>query len=515
MKKTYVLYLLGLLFFWLIAAKRPNILALNEGLTAQQKAGKNIYTKGIGVSDVKVIAQMSGVQVPATIMPCINCHRADGTGNPEGGIVPSNITWTELTKSYGGIRQNKNKRPPYTLQSLRKVITTGRDSGGNQLHTTMPQYNMSREDLDNLIEYIKILGTDRDIGLTDNSIKIGIALPEKDMLSNDKNEAVKKVVTAYCAAINSKGGVYNRKIDPIFLNYEEGYNKHDFFMILGFGDNTVASYANKESMPALLSFSEERTVDGLNNQHTFYVYPSLTAQSLSLVDFSKQNKLFKNNTKVTVVYFNDETRKSVAKEVATYCFKNLGKQPEILPIDFKNIEEIVGNGNIITNSLLFFIGPKTIGNKLLLALHKEDKLPYVLLPGSLSGIDVYTMPIAFQKKIFIEYPTWISEQTLEGFHAYQNLNKNYPLDHHWKRNQLDMLSMLLTTEECLKRVGKNLSRNNFIETMEGLFEYSNGLSPSITYNLNRRVGNSNVYIIGFNAEEKKMQLIATVNSKEK
>lgn len=515
MKRTYTLYLLGMLFLGLIAAKRPNILAPSEGLTAQQKAGKNIYTKGIGVSDVKVIAQMSGIQVPATIMPCVNCHRADGTGNPEGGIVPSNILWTELTKSYGGLRQNKNKRLPYTEQSLRKVITTGKDSGGNQLDATMPQYNMSREDLDNLIEYIKILGTDKDIGLTDNSIRIGIALPEKDTSSDNKNEAIKKLVTAYCKSVNNKGGVYNRKIEPFFLNNQEGYDEHGAFMILGFGNKTVANYANKESIPALLSFSKERTVDGLNNQYTFYVYPSLTAQSLSLVDFSKQNKLSENNTKVTVVYFNDETRKSIAKEIATYCFKSLGKQPKMLPIDFKNIEEIVENKNIITNSLLFFIGPKTIGNKLLLALHKENKLPYILLPGSLSGIDVYTMPIAFQTKIFIEYPTWISEQTLEGFHAYQNLNKNYVLDHHWKRNQLDMLSMLLTTEECLKRVGKNLSRNNFIETMEELFEYSNGLSPPITYNLNRRVGNSNVYIIGFNAEEKKLQLIATVNSQEK
>lgn len=503
-----------LLFFGFTTIKNSTIPVTDGGLTIQQKAGKNIYTKGIGGSDIKIMAEMSGVQVPATIMPCINCHRADGTGNPEGGIVPSNITWLELTKKYGGKRLDSKKRPPYTKQSLRKVITTGIDSGGNQLNSTMPKYNMSRTDLDNLIEYIKILGTDKEIGITGSSIRIGIVLPENHSIAISKNAAVKKLINAYCNDINKKGGIYNRNIVPLFFSADEIQKRNDFFMVLGFGDKTIVKNVKQKSIPALLSFSEEKTPNGLHNPYIFYAFPSLTAQSLSLVDFSKQKELSKKGTKATIIYHNDSTRKSIAKEVAAYHFQNFDKHPNIISINDSNIQETADNADIVTNGLVYYIGPNDIGNKLLLALDKTNKSPYILLPGSLSGVDIFNMPSSFNNKVFIGYPTWITEQTNQGIQVYRDLMENYNLDQKWKRNQLDMLAILLTTEECLKRTGRDLSRSHFMETMEGLFEYSNGLGPSITYNLNRRVGNSNMYIIGFNTSERKMKLITTVHSTE-
>ncbi|MDH7448115.1 cytochrome c/ABC transporter substrate-binding protein [Aquimarina sp. 2201CG14-23] len=514
MKQISLLFLL-LLFFGFTTIKQSSIPTKYNGLTSKQKAGKDIYTKGIGVSDIKIMAEMSGVQVPATIMPCINCHKADGTGNPEGGIIPSNITWNELTKNYGGKRLDSKKRPPYTEKSLRKVITTGMDSGNNQLNTAMPKYNMSREDIDNLIEYIKILGTDKEVGVTNSSISIGVVVPEStSVITNNKNKAIKKLVQAYCAAINDQGGIYNRKIFPIFLNADELQNRQDFFMVLGFGDKRVAKNVNQKSIPALLSYAKEKASSGLHNPYTFYAFPSLTAQSLSLVDFSKQKQLLQKETKATIIYYNDPIRKSISEEVATYYFQNFGKRPTIVSLHENNIKETAENSEITTNGLLYYIGPNTLGDELLSALYKVNKSPNILLPGSLSGIDIFKAPSSFNNKIFIGYPTWITEQTTKGIQVYQDLAQNYGLDSKWKRTQLDMLSMLLTTGEGLKRIGRNLSRERFIKTMEGFFEYSNGLGPSITYNLNQRVGNPNVYIVGFNSTEKKMKLIATVHSKE-
>ncbi|WP_103068966.1 cytochrome c/ABC transporter substrate-binding protein [Aquimarina sediminis] len=512
--KVYPVYLL-FLFFGFTVAKNSYVLVVNQGMTAQQKAGKNIYTKGIGTTNVKITAEMSGVKVSATIMPCINCHKADGTGNPEGGIVPSNITWAELTKNYGGKRQDNKKRPAYDKTTLRKVITTGIDSGENQLHTTMPKYNMSREDLDNLIEYIKIIGTDKDVEYSDSSIQIGVVLPEKNTISGGKNEAIKNLVNAYCSFINNQGGIYNRKIEPSFLENKENFTHDEFFMLMGFGDKSIAKKANLIEIPALLSFSKERVNSGFKNQYAFYVYPSLTAQSVSLIDFYKQQKYQKTTSNTTIVYSKDQIRTGMAKEVADYYHKQFGLHPNMLLISQNTIEEIAKNKSISSDGLLIFIGPNVLGNELLNAFYKIKKTPFVLIPGSVSGVNLFKIPATFQNKVFIGYPTWVSERTYEGIQTYQNLNDNYKLNSSWKQGQLDMLSMLLTTEECLKRIGKNLSRPNFKETMEGLFEYSNGLTPSITYNLNKRVGNSNIYIIGFDTEKKKMKLITTINSKEK
>ncbi|MBI5039530.1 MAG: cytochrome c, partial [Nitrospirae bacterium] len=41
-------------------------------------------------------------------------------------------------------------------ESLKSSILAGIDPAGNQLNTMMPRWQMSAEDLDSLIEYLKI-----------------------------------------------------------------------------------------------------------------------------------------------------------------------------------------------------------------------------------------------------------------------------------------------------------------------------------------------------------------------
>jgi len=56
--------------------------------------------------------------------------------------------------------------------------------------------------------------------------------------------------------------------------------------------------------------------------------------------------------------------------------------------------------------------------------------------------------------------------------------------------------------EALKRAGKDLSREKLIQTLEGFYEYSTGLTPLITYGPNRRVGAMGAYVVSINLKEK-------------
>src|SRR2546430_17575283 len=76
----------------------------------------------------------------------------------------------------------------------------------------MPRYQMSAQDMSDLVAYLKRLGNDRDPGLTENSINIGMVLPSNAELSG-LGQAVKAVMTAYCAEGNRHGGIYNRKLN--------------------------------------------------------------------------------------------------------------------------------------------------------------------------------------------------------------------------------------------------------------------------------------------------------------
>jgi ABC-type branched-subunit amino acid transport system substrate-binding protein/cytochrome c553 len=514
MRKSHFTYLLLLLFCGLIAATEPQHLVSNDGLTAQEQAGKKIYTKGIGSSEEKVMANMSGVDVPATVLPCANCHNADGTGTPEGGVVPSNITWSELTKSYGGKRNGK-KHPAYTEQSLRKAITMGIDPGGNKLHAAMPKYNMSRTDLDNLVAYIKTLGAHEDSGLNNTPIKIGVALSNKNGTASELNETIKKTINAYCDRVNKNGGIYNRNLQAeYFYTNKKTEAPQNCIAITGFGlqneATAIADYAKASETPSLLAFSQGNSTNGLNNPYVFYIYPSLSAQGKSLVNFSQKSGLTKN---AIVIYQDDPTRKTIANEIAKHYTKVAGKTPEVVSIS-NNIETIVSAKNTTSETLIFYIGPSNIGDQLVNAFDKIGKHPSILVPGSLSSINVFKLPQAFKNKVYIAYPTWVTERTLAGLSIYQSLKNEYQLGNQYKNSQLDAIAVIMTMEECFKRVGKKLTKEKMLKAMEGLYEYRTGLTPPVTYNINQRVGSNNIYITAFDEKKEHMELVGTINCRE-
>ncbi len=506
MKKAYRTYL-PLILLLFIAATKPSSY-INE-LTAKQKAGKDIYTKGIGSSNVKITANMSGVNVPATIMPCMNCHNAKGTGNPEGGITPPNITWQALTKNYDVKRQDGETRPPYTEKSLRKVITTGIDPAGNALHSAMPKYNMTRQDIDNLIAYLKVIDTDQGVGISQGRIKMGFALPDAE--STKKNATIKKLVQAYTNEVNQSGGIYNRKIEIEFYSKNTLEKEDDIFMLTGFNDTYNAT---NRTTPTLLSHSKKLVSSSLDTKNTFYIYPSLMSQSLALVTYSNK-RLKQKGSSPTILYYGNTFQKQVAQNMEAKLVNEFNLSPFTSEINESNLEDIVQNNAIRDDQALYFIGPYHIGNKLLTALDNIKKRPYIYLPGSIASLDVLNAPQPFKDNIFIGYPTWISKRAASGEKLYKTLKEKYALDAKWKNSQLDALIMLLTIEESLKRSGQNLNQELFHGELEGLYEFSTGFIQPITFAPNKHIGSTTMYITNFDSNKNRMKLIATVNSSER
>jgi hypothetical protein len=56
--------------------------------------------------------------------------------------------------------------------------------------------------------------------------------------------------------------------------------------------------------------------------------------------------------------------------------------------------------------------------------------------------------------------------------------------------------------EGLKRAGKDVSREKLIQALEGLHEYSTGLTQAITYGPNRRIGATGAYIVAIDLKQK-------------
>src|ERR1700756_915232 len=133
----------GIFLVFRIAAQLLNIVLFavtSPGQDAQNPStavtrGKEIYLYGTGYNGVPIeaLAGEGSVKVPAAILRCVNCHGPDGMGKPEGGIYPSNIRWTELSKPYAITTGSGRERPPYNESLVIRAITMGIDSGGKRL----------------------------------------------------------------------------------------------------------------------------------------------------------------------------------------------------------------------------------------------------------------------------------------------------------------------------------------------------------------------------------------------
>ena len=141
--------------------------------------GKKIYFEGTSPRGTEIMAVVGdeGATLPGRAMPCSSCHGGDGLGRPEGGLIPLDIRWSELVKTYGHVHQNGRRHPAYDEESFAMSMYGGVDPAKNPLDRSMPFYQMSREDRADLIAYMKVLEHDFDPGGSDDGVLVATLLP--------------------------------------------------------------------------------------------------------------------------------------------------------------------------------------------------------------------------------------------------------------------------------------------------------------------------------------------------
>ena len=76
-----------------------------------------------------------------------------------GEAIPTDITYGALTSEHEAGHGGEKEHPPYTDKSIKTAIRDGINPAGELLDSTytMPRWQMSDSDLDNLLEYLKTL----------------------------------------------------------------------------------------------------------------------------------------------------------------------------------------------------------------------------------------------------------------------------------------------------------------------------------------------------------------------
>jgi ABC-type branched-subunit amino acid transport system substrate-binding protein len=491
-------------------------------LTPEEKRGKQIYLRGTSASGREITAYLgeASLEVPASAMTCAGCHGAEGEGKPEGGVTPSNITWAALTKPYGVVHTSGRKHPPYTERALELALTRGLDPAGNRLLNIMPRYQMAREDLNDLIAYLKRLGTDRDPGLTDKEIRIGMLVPAKGALA-ELGQAIKSVVAAYFEEVNGQGGIYNRKIELKFAetgdtpaatvaNAERLITGEQIFALSGAviagADKEVATLAQNSEVPLVAPFTLYPPITASVNRQVFYLLSGIDDQARALVVFAAQ-KFADDKTSVAraaIVYQESELNAGVASAIEEQIKKAGWSAPASVKYGRGKFDAaaVVRELSAKGVNTVFLIGSGEDPRALLAAAERSNWTPALYLPGALTGRDLLDASPTFKGKIFLSFPTVPSDVKPAALENLRALAAKYKLPQGHVAAQISAYVSAQLLVEGLKRAGRDLSREKLIAALEGLYEYDTGLTPPLTYGPNRRVGAAGAYIVTVEPEKK-------------
>jgi ABC-type branched-subunit amino acid transport system substrate-binding protein len=325
-------------------------------------------------------------------------------------------------------------------------------------------------------------------------------------------QAMEDVLHAYFDEVNSRGGIYNRKIHLRVLNGDAGStvanmkqlvdDQQVFAIVSGLtagAEDGVASLSREREVPVVgpSTLLPQRALP--LNRYVFYLLPGLNEQARSLVNFAaKKNDLQK--ARVAIVSPDTEFNKGIAASVAEQAKKlggtsiaNVHYQPQQCVADLKqkgvDTVFLLGSGN---EAAAFFKDADVAG-----------WAPSVYLLGTLVGKNAPELvPAKMKDRVFFAFPTIPSDITAAGAAEYSDLLQKHKLSSAHAAAQASAITAAKILVHGLEKCGKDLTRERLITTLEGLYEYDTGLMPKVTFGPNRRIGVLGAYVITIDPEKK-------------
>lgn len=485
-------------------------------LTAEEKRGKMFYLRGESASGQEITALMGDIDVPATTLTCAGCHGTRGEGKTEGGVTAGNLTWSYLTKPYGHNDEGNRKHPAFSEASFTRMLAAGLDPAGNKLAVAMPTYRMPQQDMADLIAYLKRIETDSDPGISESNIVIGTVLPEKAALTG-LAQSMSDVLQAYFADVNSRGGIYNRKIELRIMNGDSKATVPNlkrlidddqvFALVSGLtagAEDGVAALIQEKEVP-FVGPSSLLPQRGLPlNRYIFYLLPGLKEQGRALAIFAAK-KTDASKSRVAIVSpdlgFNRSIAEAIEEQTKKLRWTSVTKT--YYAQDRFSASEFVNESNRNGIDTIFFLGSGVEAAAVLREAETVGWTPSLYMLGSLIGRNISeTVTLKMKDRVFLAFPTVPSDVSAAGAAEYSALLQRNKIDSTHAAAQASAIAAARILVHALELCGKDLSREKLITTLEGLYEYDTGLMPRITFGPNRRIGVLGAYVVTIDPEKK-------------
>jgi ABC-type branched-subunit amino acid transport system substrate-binding protein len=484
-------------------------------LSPDESAGKRFYREGLSDSGEPVMARVGAADIllPASSLPCANCHGADGQGRAEGGVRPPDLNWSRLSSAYGQQQINGRHYPAYTDGALARAIQEGRDPGNNRLDPAMPRFVLSLKDQRNLSAYLKRLADDRDPGLSADSLHLGTLLPSLGPLS-EEGATVAAVLKGCVARINENGGIHGRYLRLTILDpgpdrasaeqaLERLIEQEQVFALIApmvpALDTELAPRLERAGVPLIGPLSMLGATP--SSRQIFEPLPGLREQLIALADYASERlRVLQGPTLIT--YPDDPGQQLVAQSLGQYLQDHAWQKVRLQPYNSAQDELPLGSRSV------FYLGNGGGFSRLAERLQSAGQVPYLFAASNQVAGDLMQVPSGFSRRLFLAYPFVPSDWTASGRAALASLREHQGLGGEHSVLQVGAFSSMLLFSEAMKQAGRDASREKLISALEGLHDFATGLTPLISFGPGRRLGLSGAHIVTVDLPDQRFYLVA-------
>lgn len=483
--------------------------------------GRQIYLTGVPVNGSSLSASVGdpAMEVPASILKCVNCHGSDGRGKAEGGVTPANIRWEELTKPSSSGPAGR-RRSAYSEKLLVRAIALGIDASGNRLDPAMPRYRLTHEQAADLVAYLEMLGREADPGVTENALKIGVVLPPANGPGSARG--IREVLVAFALQINEQGGFYGRQLQFAFLNapaevatragairdFVEA--EQPFVLIASYVtgcEEEIGRYLDENKVPLIGAIALNAADGPARHRYVFHLLAGLPGQGEALARFATQRPELKRSGALLVHREGDAAIRAAKKTIGQRLIAAGWPAPRDVIIAENSTPDWSALFRAGSVEAVFWFAPASGLDQFYRAAASAGSYPFLFAPNALAGPELLSAPPGFAGRIFCSFPTLPSDQTSAGRSDLLKLAGETPAsDGGFSRMALSSAKLLV---HGLRQAGKEVSREKLVEILESLYDYNTEQTPAVTFTQNRRIGAGGVHVVGIDLERKSVVLPST------
>ena len=479
-------------------------------LTPQEQRGKRLYRDGVAVDGTSVTATLGSLRLPGTRVPCVSCHGADGLGRPDAGVVPSDITWANLTKPYGLRHDNGRSHPAYTADAIMRAVTTGVDPTGNSLDQAMPRYTLDDTAIRDLVAYLKRLGSDSDQGVGSKEIVVAAVMPSDGPLAGI-GSVVGRLLSAYFDRINQEGGIYNRQIVLKTAAFGSSGSAADALrrlmgetevfavvapLVLGH-DTALAEFTEGAALPVVGPLAPDRRSAEKPQGLTFYLTASLEDQLRALVKYAL-NDLVQADPKIAIVSSDDGAGLGIGDAIRQQS-RNAAWTPALsLHVGGGTaMADVASQLRLAAVNTIFYDGGSAHLTALIEEAARSGWRPAILTTSLAVTMESFARMREGRARVFVAYPLLGSDQSPEALERLHSLQAAYGIPARHLPLQVAALASARTLIEGLQHSGRDLTRAKFVAALAALQNFETGLMPPISFGPNRRTGVRGAHVVAF------------------